>query len=61
MVMANNLARAIMALAFVTGPVFTQMLAAQYMDTYKFEWCEACCCSFVQGNQAAGCLAVTQQ
>jgi hypothetical protein len=39
MIMANNLARSIMALAFFTGPVFTQLLAARYMDTYKFEWC----------------------
>jgi hypothetical protein len=41
MIMANNLARLIMALAFFTGPVLTQMLAAQHMATYKFEWCVA--------------------
>jgi hypothetical protein len=38
MIMANNLARLILCMAFFTGPVFTQMLAARHMDTYKFEW-----------------------
>ncbi|WIA42296.1 hypothetical protein OEZ86_008310 [Tetradesmus obliquus] len=38
LIMANNLARAIMGMAFITGPVFTMALAARHMDTYKFEW-----------------------
>ncbi|WIA21843.1 hypothetical protein OEZ85_004219 [Tetradesmus obliquus] len=40
LIMANNLARVIMGMAFFTGPVFTMALAARHMDTYKFEWCE---------------------
>lgn len=37
-IMANNLARLTMLAAFITGPLFTQMLAARYAETYKFEW-----------------------
>lgn len=33
--MGNMVARLIMLGALLTGPVFTQMLAARHMDTYK--------------------------
>lgn len=34
-IMGNVEAKVTMVLAFFTGPVLTQLLAAQYMDTYK--------------------------
>lgn len=34
-IMGNLEAKVTMILAFFTGPVLTQLLAAQYMDTYK--------------------------
>lgn len=37
-IMGNTMARLTMLAAFVTGPVFTQMLAARHMATYSFEW-----------------------
>lgn len=37
-IMGNLTARLTMLAAFFTGPVFTQMLAARHMATYKFEW-----------------------